>query len=323
MSEPPGTPSGDELVSAPDPDVLSLLADWEASEDNRPVQEMTIAEVRARYRDDIAVTSGRGDAFVSARDLAVPAGHGDIGVRLYSPGGGRSPGAVVVYLHGGGFVFGGLDTHDAVCRDLVGAGGFALVAVDYRLSPEHRYPDPLEDCVTAFSFVHEHVGELAGGTLPVAIAGDSAGGNLAAATCLVLRDRHEPLPTFQLLVYPCLDLTMSCDSARSFGPEYGLSSADLDWFYDQYLEKAQRSEPAASPLLADLAGLPPAHVVTVGYDPLRDEGRAYVGALRRAGVEATNGHYSSLVHGAFEFQAVVPAGRTLLEEAAGVLASRA
>ena len=151
-----------------------------------------------------------------------------------------------------------------------------------------------------------------------AVAGDSAGGNLAAATCLVLRDRDLPPPSFQLLVYPVVDLSMRSDSVKAFGPEYGLSTEDVSWFYRNYLGgDVDPTDPYVSPLLAsDLSGLPPAHIVTVGYDPLRDEGLAYVTSLRDAGVQTSSRHYPGLIHGAFELGAVVPAGRALLEDVA-------
>jgi acetyl esterase len=315
---PPGEP-GARL----DPSVAALLA--QSDPDGTPSwRELPVDELRARWRADIRLTSGPGNPSVTSSDLRVPAGTRQVPIRVYSPGGSLvPPPAIVVYFHGGGFVFGDLDTHDAICRDMVAAGSFCCVAVDYRLSPEHRFPAALDDCVEVLLWVQGHTDKITGGPARVAVAGDSAGGNLAAAACLVLRDRAAPLPVLQVLVYPVLDLTMSSSSAGAFGPEYGLGSQDLAWFYESYL--AGLSDPRhayVSPgLAADLSGLPAAHVVTVGFDPLRDEGKAYAAALRAAGVGASARHYPGLIHGVLEYSAILPAGRGLLEDVAGVLAS--
>lgn len=312
---PPGEPD-----ARLDPGVAALLAGSPPG-DARPWHEFTVPELRARWRTDIRQTSGPGDPAVACQDLQVPAGGWHVPIRVYRPA--APAAAIVVYIHGGGFVFGDLDTHDAICRDMVASGGFACVAVDYRLSPEHRFPAALGDCAGVLRWVQGHTSEITGGPARVAVAGDSAGGNLAAASCLMLRDRALPLPAFQLLVYPVLDLTLSSPSAGAFGPEYGLSTQDLAWFYENY--HGGRSAPTdayVSPGLAtDLSGQPPAHVVTAGFDPLRDEGKAYVASLRAAGVPATGRHYPGLTHGILECGAVLPAARAFLEDAAQVLAS--
>jgi acetyl esterase len=315
---PPGEPD-----ARLDPSVAALLA--QSAPDGAPSwRQLPVDELRARWRADIGLTSGPGDPSVTSWDLHVPAGTRQVPIRVYCPGESLAPPrAIAVYLHGGGFVFGGLDTHDAICRDMVAAGGFCCVAVDYRLSPEHHFPAALDDCTEVLLWVHDHTDMITGGPARVAVAGDSAGGNLAAAACTVLRDRGAPLPVFQVLVYPVLDLTMSSRSAGTFGPEYGLGSEDLAWFYESYL--AGLSDPRhayVSPgLAADLSGLPAAHVVTVGFDPLRDEGKAYAAALRAAGVGASARHHPGLIHGVLEYSAILPAGRGLLEDVAAVLAS--
>ena len=311
----PGEP-GAEL----DPGLAALLAESSPG-DARPWHEYPVGELRAQWRTDIRQTSGSGDLTVTSQDLRVPGAEQDIPIRVYRPA--APAAAIVVYIHGGGFVFGDLDTHDAICRDMVAIGGFACVAVDYRLSPEHCFPAALGDCVEVLRWVPGHTGEITGGPARVGVAGDSAGGNLAAATCLVLRDRALPLPAFQLLVYPVLDLTMSSPSAGAFGPEYGLSTQDLAWFYQNYLGGlSDPTDAYVSPGLAtDLSGQPAAHVVTVGFDPLRDEGKAYAASLQAAGVSAFSRHYPGLIHGVLECRAVLPAARAFLEDAAKVLAS--
>jgi acetyl esterase len=325
VTSPTDDASGEER-SELDPGVRALLAEAAAAAtDTRSWHELSVDELRTRCRTEIATTSGPGNPSVASHDVDVPAAGRQIPIRVYHPAGPPSSRSapVAVYIHGGGFVFGDLDTHDSICKDLVAAGGFVCVAIDYRLSPEHRFPAALDDCVEALLWVQQHLDVVATGPARVGVAGDSAGGNLAAAACLVLRDRALPLPAFQLLVYPVLDLTMSSDSAGAFGPEYGLSTQDLAWFYENYLGTGTDPRlPYVSPGLAEnLSGLPPAHVVTVAFDPLRDEGRRYAASLRDAGVPASSRHYGGLVHGAFECGAVLPAGRALLDEAAQVLAS--
>lgn len=303
-----------------DADLEAFLA--QPAADTRGWHELTVAEARQRCRDEAPVCAGLGDQTVVAQDGTAEAGGGPVAIRTYRPqrAGGGLP--LVVYIHGGGFVIGDLDTHDAVCRDLVAAGGFALLALDYGLSPESRFPQAPAQCADVLRWAQQHARDLGTDPARVAIAGDSAGGNLAAAACLLLRDRGQSLPRFQLHVYPVTDLTMSCASVLQAPQDYGLSAADLAWFYQHYLGPGgDPRHPHGSVLFADLAGLPPAHVMTVEHDPLRDEGEAFARALAAAGVAVTARRYPGLVHGSFEMSAVVPAARDLLQDAAGTLAS--
>jgi acetyl esterase len=271
-------------------------------------------------RAECAATTGVGSRSVTTRDLCIPAAGRDIPIRIYSPAGdtATSTSTLAVFFHGGGFCLGGLDTHDAICRDMVGVGGFVCVAVDYRLSPEHLYPAGLDDCVESLVWIERHAEGLAPGCQELVVCGDSAGGNLAAAACLWLRDHQMVLPARQVLVYPVVDLTMSSESATAFGSEYGLSSDDLAWYYEQYLgASGDPGEVWVSPLLcADLSGLPPAVIVTVGYDPLRDEGRRYAELLTAGGTPASNPHFPGLIHGSLQLAGVVPSSRELLEHVA-------
>jgi acetyl esterase len=304
----------------------ALNADLEAflalpAADTRAWHELTAAEARQRCLQDAPVCAGLGDQTVVAQAGTAEAGSGRVSIRTYRPAGANGDLPLVVYIHGGGFVIGDLDTHDAICRDLVAAGGFALLALDYGLSPEHRFPDAPAQCADVLTWARQHAGSLGADAERIAVAGDSAGGNLAAAACLLLRDRGLSLPRFQLQVYPVTDLTMSCASVRQAPQDYGLSAADLAWFYQHYLGPGgDARDTYASVLFADLAGLPPAHVITVEHDPLRDEGEAYASALAAAGVAVTTRRYPGLVHGSFEMSAVVPAARDLLRDAAATLA---
>jgi acetyl esterase len=308
-------------VTPLDRDLAALLKELEAATINvPPLRELQIDDARELARTECLATAGVGDQLVSAQDLYVPDGERSIKLRVYRPAeeSPRSTAPVVVFIHGGGFCLGDLDTHDGICRDLVAAGGFVCVSVEYRLAPEHPYPAGLEDCIAGIIWVRHHLADLDPGALGLVVGGDSAGAGLAAAACLSLRDRLEPLPLGQVLVYPVLDLTMMCPSARAFGSEYGLSSDDLVWYYRQYLgDVSDPGDPRVSPLLeADLSGLPPAVVVTVGYDPLRDEGREYAARLADAGVPTSLVHHPSLIHGALQLAAVVPASRSFLSDVA-------
>jgi acetyl esterase len=298
-----------------DRDLAAFLA--LPSDDSRGWHELSVAEARQRCRDDAPVCAGPGDQTVTVRDGVADAGGGQVRIRAYRPPGAGGELPLVVYIHGGGFVLGDLDTHDAICRDLVAAGGFCLLALDYGLSPEHRFPAALGQCAAVLDWARRHARDLGADPARIAVAGDSAGGNLAAAACLRLRDAGLPLPRFQLLVYPVTDLTMGCASVHQAPQHYGLSAADLGWFYAHYTGPGgDPGDRYASVIFAGLAGLPPAHVITVEHDPLRDEGEAFARALASAGVPVTARRYPGLVHGTFEMSAVVPAARTLLQDAA-------
>ncbi|ETW98893.1 MAG: hypothetical protein ETSY1_17005 [Candidatus Entotheonella factor] len=238
----------------------------------------------------------------------IPGPGGDIPVRLFTPvnaGAGSLP--VLVYFHGGGWVVGDLDSHDVVCRSLANASGCKIVSVDYRLAPEHPWPAAPDDCLAAVQWVVAHAAELGVDAGRLAVGGDSAGGNLAAAVTLRARAANGPNIAFQLLIYPAVDATMSLDSIESNGYSYFLEKAGMEWFYDHYLSHpADAKNPDVSPLFADdLSGLPPAYVVTAEYDPLRDEGRAYADKLQAAGVPVEYINYPTMIHGFFGFQAVV------------------
>lgn len=213
----------------------------------------------------------------------------------------------MVYFHGGGWVVGGLDSHDVVCRSLANASGCKMVSVDYRLAPEHPWPASPDNCFAAVEWVATHAQELGVDANRLAVGGDSAGGNLAAAATLRARAANGPRIAFQLLIYPAVDATMSLPSNESNGQGYFLEKVGMDWFYGHYLNNpADAKNPDVSPLFADdFTGLPPAYVVTAEYDPLRDEGRAYVEKLEAAGVAVEYINYPTMIHGFFGFQAVV------------------
>ncbi len=231
-------------------------------------------------------------------DRTIPGPGGELPVRVYEPAS-EGPHPALVYFHGGGWVVGNLDTHDSVCRHLTDAADCAVVSVDYRLAPEHPFPAPTEDAVAAVEWVAENGEEIGVYSDRLAVGGDSAGGNLAAATALVARDRGGPDIDRQVLIYPATSPRDDWPSTKENAEGQFLSRSEMEWFGDQFLESdLDARNPYAFPLQAcDHGGLPPATVVTAELDPLRDEGRAYAEALADAGVNVTHRNYEGMVHG--------------------------
>lgn len=226
---------------------------------------------------------------------------GRIPVRLYRPLTGPSLPAVL-FFHGGGWVLGNLDTHDALCRRLAKESGCVFVSVDYGLAPEHKFPAALDDCFNSTQYVVDHAEALGVDCARLAVCGDSAGGNLAAAVALKARDSHGPLLHSQWLIYPVIEPRFDTGSYRALGEGYGLTRAAMQWFWDQYAPtSADRSSPLCNLSRAQLAGLPPAHVITAEFDVLRDEGEAYAARLKMAGVKVTSVCYDSMLHGFLHF----------------------
>jgi acetyl esterase len=242
--------------------------------------------------------------------------------RLYRPPAtGDRPAPILVWLHGGGFVLGDLETADSMARQLCAQAGVLVVSVDYPLAPEHPFPAAPEACYEATRWVADRAADLGGDRARVAVGGDSAGGNLAAVTALLARDRGGPALAFQLLVYPVTDLTGSYPSMRENSQGYLLTEQDMLWFREQYLPAgADLEDPVASPIYTpDLAGLPPALIITAEFDPLRDEGEAYAKLLEHAAVPVTVSRYDGMIHGFFGMTALVEGGRIAVAEAAAAL----
>jgi acetyl esterase len=233
-----------------------------------------------------ALLSVPGIQDITTVDRTVPGADGRRRARIYTPAaarGGKAPG--LVFFHGGGFVLGSIESHDGACRALASRAGVVIASVDYRLAPEHRFPAGVDDAVAAARWVLQNAPAIGVDPAAVAVGGDSAGGNLAALVSIALRG--EPLqPSFQLLIYPCTDLTRSLPSHRQFRKGFTLPEASVLFFREHYLpDVSLESDPRASPLFVrDLSGLAPALVMTAGFDPLRDEGRAYAEKMRAAGV---------------------------------------
>ena len=268
-----------------------------------PTESLPHLEARGAYRDRRAVLQPQPRDVAEVCDRSVDGPHGPIPLRLYRPSGGSDAGPlpVLVYYHGGGWVIGDLDTHDTLCRELADRSGVVVVAVDYRLAPEHRFPAAFDDALAATRWVHDHADELGVDAGRLAVGGDSAGGNLAAGVCLAARDGvGGALPiAFQLLIYPATDMRRQHASHESNGKGYLLTSATITYFHDHYIDDAKHDlDWRASPLLhEDLASLPPALVITAGYDPLRDEGLDYARALTAAGNHVSYVCFERQIHG--------------------------
>ncbi|GAA0930785.1 alpha/beta hydrolase [Pseudonocardia zijingensis] len=267
-----------------------------------PLVRGTAQETRSHYRSLAMARRGEGYAPEPVKHVAddrVDGPAGPVPVRVYTPEDER--GRVVTYLHGGGWVVGDLDTHDPVCRRVANALGATVVAVDYRLAPEHPHPAALEDVTAALAWTADRFP----GRSHV-VAGDSAGASLAAGAALRARDGRGPALAAQLLLYPATDPRMELPSIRDNGEGYFLTRADMAWFFDQYLPDG-RADTTVDLLHADLSGLPPAVVATAEFDPLRDEGDAYAERLRAAGVPVRHVPGPGLIHGYFAFLGVVDA----------------
>ncbi len=262
-------------------------------------------------------------ALRTVENRSIPGDAVDVPVRIYTPEMETGPSGLptLVFLHGGGWVFGDLDTHDALCRILAHEAGCIIVSVDYRLAPEHKFPASLDDCLTALDWVASSAAEFDGDVSRVAIGGDSAGGNLAAAACQVARDKGGPPILFQLLIYPAVDFTADMTSPRGNALGFGLSDPAIAWMRDCYLnDPFDTTDPRASPAMAkQLGGLPPALIQTAEFDPLHDEGKAYAEALMAAGVIARHIDYPGMIHGFMRMGAIVDDAAAAINDAAEVM----
>jgi len=275
-----------------------------------------VAEV-PRMRADIEaiapLLSGSPGRKVSREDRRVAGRRGSIRVRIYRPGGSGLP--VLVYYHGGGWVIGSIESHDGQCARLASDARCVVVSVDYRMAPEHPFPAAVVDALEAFRWVRGHAGELEGDPARVAVGGDSAGASLAAVVSQQCSALGEPGPSLQLLIYPATDLSREAASYTTYGDGFYLTRARMKWFKDLYVPVEERADVRASPLLnEELAGQPPAHVITAGFDPLRDEGRAYAEALEAAGVSVTYKNYEGVIHGFANMVGRIPAARAAYED---------
>lgn len=266
-----------------------------------PTHTLAPPEARTLYRERRTYTQPEPPGVAQVRELVADGPHGRIPLRLVRPLGAAKdtllPG--LVYFHGGGWVIGDLDTHDTLCRELANGSGACVISVDYRLAPEHRFPAAVDDAFAALRWVHERAAELKVDRTRLAVGGDSAGGNLAAVVAILARDDGHLPVDFQLLIYPATDQRRIAPSHTANGEGYLLTNDTMGYFIGHYLpDAAQYEDWRASPLLcANLTGLPPALVLTAGYDPLRDEGLQYAQRLTEAGNRATLVCFERQIHG--------------------------
>ncbi len=289
---------------------------------------LPVAEARALRRHEARVFAGPRIEVGRVQDLELPGPAGEIRARLYVPSSYEPPGPLVVYFHGGGHVIGDLDTHDQPCRFLAREIPAQVLAIEYRCGPEDPFPAAVEDALAAFRWAFAEAEALGADPRRLAVVGDSAGGNLATVVARLAAADGGPGPAFQALIYPVTDYSAKRRSYELFAEGFFLTRAEMDWYRDHYFASAEdRADPRASPILADdLSGLAPAHVVTAGFDPLRDEGEDYAARLRDAGVAVTLRRESDLVHGFINAVGLggrpEEAGRAIAAEIAAGIARR-
>ena len=278
--------------------------------DQMSAMQVPFAQIGAAAYRALSNAAPRPPSTVTLADISdrtIPGPGGPLPIRIYKASlAPAQPG--LVFLHGGGFVICNLDSHDALCRALSKAAGCTVVSVDYRLAPEHKFPAAAEDAYAAGDWVFKNAASLGIDPARIATAGDSAGGNLATVAAIMLRDRGGAQFCHQLLVYPVTDLTCGTESYNLLAQGYFLTREMMEWFIAQYLPAGHSvTDPLASPLHApNLAGLPPATVITAEYDPLRDEGEAYAKRLAAAGVAVESKRYDGVFHGFFSMGGVLP-----------------
>jgi acetyl esterase len=294
---------------------MQLLARLAAAltPESPPVSD--VPRMRAEMEVMAPAMSGSRGSEVAREDRSVEGQRGPIPVRVYRRG--RSPLPVLVYYHGGGWVTGSIATHDGLCGQIAIDARCVVVSVDYGLAPEHTFPAAVDDALDAFRWARDGAEELGGDPARVAVGGDSAGGNLAAVVsqqCATLGERG---PSAQLLIYPATDLSREAPSYAAYGQGFYLTRDRIAWLKDRYIPVQERADVRASPLLnPKLAGQPPSLVVTAGFDPIRDEGRAYAEALEAAGVAVTYKNYEGVLHGFVNMAGRMPAARAAYDDVA-------
>ncbi|MEO0373847.1 MAG: alpha/beta hydrolase [Cyanobacteria bacterium P01_A01_bin.17] len=295
------------------------LVEQMQSQDSSPPEGDWIEAIRSEYRQIIPL-AGEAEAVDSVEEYEIASDYGPISLRLYRPAPGRRP--ALVYFHGGGFVSGDLETHDRPLRAIANRSNCVVIAVDYRLAPEYPFPAAPEDCFAALEWVRKEAEQIQVDATQVAVGGDSAGGLLAAAVCLMCCDRKQPQPIAQILIYPNTDLNADTDSWREL--DFLHPSQSRENFLKQVElytpDPEQRTLAYASPLHAsDLSQLAPALIITAELDAQRDEGEAYAHRLREAGGFVTHTRYPGVIHGFFQLGGAIASGKVAINEVAGFL----
>jgi acetyl esterase len=285
-----------------DPDATAVFKAFQEA-GRPPYETLSPAEARELYLAARFVSNPEPPELKSVQPLAIPAPHGSIPARVYTPlklrqANGLAP--CLAFFHGGGFVIGNLDSHDVACRKLADEGQLIVIAIDYRLAPEHKFPAAVEDVVTATKWIADNAKQLGIDASRLSVGGDSAGGNLAAVVAISARDSNGPAIAGQVLIYPGTDFAMTHPSHSEPETSILLTHSVIRWFRDHYLNGAADVDDwRASPARKNLTGLPPAYVLTAGADPLRDEGDEYAKRLMQAGVPVTYRTFPGQFHGFF------------------------
>jgi len=304
-----------------DAEVKALL-DGMAAQETPKISEQTPEMARAMYVAMAGMLDPTDLPIGKVEDSTFPGPAGDVPIRVYTPTGASGTLPLLLFFHGGGFVIGDLDTHDALCRSFAEGAKAKVIAVHYRLAPEAPFPAAVEDCAAALDWVVANAGSLGIDAARIAVAGDSAGGNLSAVVSQIARDKGGPALKLQLLIYPATDARRGYPSYEENGVGYFLENETIDWFFSHYVPGGtEATDPRFSPLLASShEGLAPAYIITAGYDPLRDEGKAYAEKLEAAGVPVTYVNYEGTIHGFFNMQAVSGLSREAVAAATAALA---
>jgi acetyl esterase len=294
---------------------VQVVLDLVNAVDAGPLSDDRLQEIRDGFALLWANGAGDPQAVAHVEDRTVPADHGDIPIRIYRPDDRRDR-PVVVFFHGGGWTIGSIDAYDPIVRMLTNAAQCVFVSVDYRLAPEDPYPAAVEDCWTALQWVAAHPADVGGDTSRLAVAGDSAGGNLSAVCALLARDAGTPKLATQILMYPVTDYGFGTESYRENASGYFLEDAEMHWFFDCYTRGgADPTHWHIAPLRATShEGVAPALVITAEYDPLRDEGEAYGRALAAAGVSTTVTRYDGMIHGFMCLPSAIDDAKVALDE---------
>jgi acetyl esterase len=306
------------------PDIHALISLAARARSDSLSEGTDPGQARVQRREEAAIVAER-PAIPMARveSVEIPGPMGTIPARLYVPktSPADSPPPLLVYYHGGGWVIGDLETHDSPCRFLAAHSGAQVLAVDYRLAPEHPFPAAAEDAFAAYAWASANAGRFGTEAKRIAVGGDSAGGNLAAVVCLLAREAGVSPPAMQLLIYPVTETARELPSRQTFRDGFILTRRDMAYYEDRYLPPGtDRGDPRVAVLQAeDLSNLPPAYLATAGFDPLRDEGNAYTRRLREAGVPVALHRHPGLVHTFINLTAICPSARAAMLEAAGAL----
>jgi len=283
-----------------------------------------LPELRQQLRTMVALMDEAAPPLPRIEDIRIPGPAGEIPARVYAPRAGGAPLPAVAYFHGGGWVQGDLETHHGLCARLAKHAGVLVVAVDYRLAPEHKFPAAVEDCLAAYRWLRTRGRDAGADPARVAVAGDSAGGNLSAVVSQLAAAGGTPVPTCQVLIYPAVDFALETASHRELADGHVIPRDRIVWYGEQYLKsEADKADLRASPMRASsLAGQPPALIVTAGFDPLRDEGRAYGDRLREAGVDVVHREYPGQIHAFISLTKAIPQGMACTLEVAEYLGKR-